>query len=55
MLRQNAAGEGFDFAEGDGFKATCLLKAKAEAADAAEQVKDTQRHSPAPIPIISTK
>ena len=55
MFRQNAAGEGFDFAEGGGFKATCPLKAKAESADAAEQVKDAQHHSPAPIPIISIR
>lgn len=55
MFRQNAAGEGFDFAEGNRFKATRPLKAKAESADAAEKVKDTQHHSPAPIPIISIK
>jgi len=55
MLRQNAAGEGFNFAEGDCFKATCPLKAKAKAANAAEQVKDTQLHSPAPMPIISIR
>ena len=55
MFRQNAAGEGFDFAKGDSFKAACSLKAKAESADAAEKVKDTQHHSPAPIPIISIR
>ena len=55
MFRQNAAGEGFNFAEGNSFKAARSLKAKAEAADAAKKVKYTQRHSPAPIPIISIR
>ena len=55
MFRQNAAGEGFDFAKGNRFKATRPLKAKAEAADAAEEVKDAQHYSPAPIPIISIR
>lgn len=55
MFRQNAAGEWFNFAEGDGFKPACPLKAKAKAADAAEQVKDAQLHSPAPMPIISIR
>ena len=45
MFRQNAAGEGFDFAKGYGFKAARPLKAKAEAADAGKQVKDAQLHS----------
>jgi hypothetical protein len=55
MFRQNAAGEGFNFAESDRLKSACPLKAKAKAADAAEQVKDTQLHSPAPMPIISIR
>ena len=42
MFRQHAAGERFDFAEGDSFKAARAFKAKAEAADAAEQVKDAK-------------
>jgi hypothetical protein len=42
MLRQHAAGERFNLAEGDGFKAARALKAKAETANAAEQVKDAK-------------
>ena len=42
MLRQHAAGEWFDFAERHGFKAARALKAEAESADAAEQVKDAK-------------
>jgi hypothetical protein len=42
MLRQNTAGKGFDLAEGDRLKAARSFKAERKAADAAEQVKDTQ-------------
>ena len=42
MLRQNAAREFLDLAEGDSFKSARAFKAKAEAADAAEQVKDAK-------------
>ena len=50
MFRQNAAGEVFNFAEGDGLETAGAFKAKAKAAYAAEQVKETQLahlHSPA--------
>jgi hypothetical protein len=36
VLRKHATGEGFNFAEGNGFKAARALKAKAETAYAAE-------------------
>ena len=42
MLRQHAAGEWFDFAEGDSFKSARAFKPEGEAADAAEQVKDAK-------------
>ena len=42
MFRQNAAGEVFNFAEGDGLETAGAFKAKAKAAYAAEQVKETQ-------------
>jgi hypothetical protein len=38
MLRQYTAGKFFDFAKGDSFKAARSLKAKAETANAAEQI-----------------
>ena len=49
MLRQDAAGEWFNFAEGDGFKSARAFKAKAEAADPAEKVQDAQCHTPPPV------
>jgi hypothetical protein len=45
MARQNAAGEWFDFAEGDGFKPARPFKAKRESADAAEKVQDAKFHA----------
>jgi hypothetical protein len=42
MLRQDSAGEWFVFAERDGLKTACPLKAQAEASDAAKQVQDAQ-------------
>ena len=38
MLLQHSAGKGFNLAEGYSFKATSALKAKAKAANAAEQI-----------------
>jgi hypothetical protein len=42
MFRKHLAGEGFNFAECDGFKSACAFKAKAKAAYAAEQIEDAQ-------------
>ena len=38
MLLQHSAGKGFNLAEGDGLKTARALKAKAKAANAAEQI-----------------
>lgn len=45
MFRENLAGEGFDFAEGDGFECARPLKAETESTDAAEEIKQTIFHS----------
>ncbi len=42
VLGKNLTGKGLDLAEGDGFKAARALKTKGEAANPAEQIKDSQ-------------
>ena len=42
VFLENGAGVRLDFAEGDGFKAACSLKAKAKSAYTAEQIEDAQ-------------
>nr|WP_052757334.1 hypothetical protein [Sphingobium chungbukense] len=46
VFRQHAAGKFFDLAKGDRLETASALKAKAETADAAEQVEDAQLLAP---------
>jgi hypothetical protein len=42
VLCQDLAGVFLDLAEGDGFKSTSALKAKAKSADTAEEIEDSE-------------
>jgi hypothetical protein len=46
VLVENGAAERLDLTEGDGAKPSCAMQAKAEAANAAEQVQDAEHHRP---------